>query len=187
MTKLFENISKYTSLTKALSLELTNRTKIKTFKKGTIIHDANEICQHSYFIEKGILRLYFVKDEKEISEFFCSSGEWINSPRSFMQQKIDHYYIDIIEDCEVVILAVEDLVYLFENFPAMEKYARMDMGNSFGLLMERITSMRFTSAKEKYDHFCKTYTTTYHRIPLKMIASYLGITPETLSRIRKQA
>lgn len=187
MTKLFDNISKYINLTKALSIELTNRTAIKTFKKGDIIHNASDVCQHSYFIEKGILRLYFIKDEKEISEFFCGSGEWINSPRSFMQQKIDHYSIDVIEDCEVVVLAVEDLVYLFENFPEMEKYARKDMGSSFVLLMERITSMRFSTAKEKYNHFCKTYATIYHRIPLKMVASYLGIAPETLSRIRKYA
>jgi hypothetical protein len=60
------------------------------------------------------------------------------------------------------------------------------MGRTFGHLMERITSMRFTSAKEKYDYFCSTYHAIYHRIPLGMIASYIGITQETLSRIRAE-
>jgi CRP-like cAMP-binding protein len=67
----------------------------------------------------------------------------------------------------------------------MEKYARLSMGNVVGHLIERITNLRFTKAKEKYYHFCTVYHDVYHRIPLGMIASYLGITQETLSRIRK--
>lgn len=68
----------------------------------------------------------------------------------------------------------------------MERYSRLSMGSFFGHMMERITSIRFTTAKEKYDHFCQTYADIYYRIPLGMVASYLGIAPETLSRIRKQ-
>jgi hypothetical protein len=68
----------------------------------------------------------------------------------------------------------------------MERYARLSMGSVFGHFMERIISMRFTAAKEKYDHFRKTYSDIYHRIPLGMVASYLGITQETLSRIRAE-
>ena len=68
----------------------------------------------------------------------------------------------------------------------MERYARLSMGSTFGYLIERITSMRFTTAKEKYEHFCEVYKGIYHRIPLGMVASYLGITQETLSRIRAE-
>lgn len=77
-------------------------------------------------------------------------------------------------------------MYLFEHFPEMERYARLSMGTVFGHFLERITSMRFTTAKEKYNHFIKTYHDIHHRIPLVMIASYLGITQETLSRIRAE-
>lgn len=101
-----------------------------------------------------------------------------------MQREKDIYYIDAIEDTETYSIHVNDLVYLFDNFPEMERYARLSMGTVFGHFMERITSMRFTSAKERYDHFKKTYPIICHRIPLGMIASYLGITQETLSRIR---
>ena len=130
--------------------------------------------------------MYFVKDGKEISEYFASENEWVNSPRSFMQQQPDIYYIDAIEATETFCLHVKDLVYLFDNFPQMERYARLSMGTVFGHYMERITSMRFTTAKEKYEHFCHTYHNIHHRIPLGMIASYLGITQETLSRIRAE-
>lgn len=103
-----------------------------------------------------------------------------------MQRQLDIYYIDAIENTDVFCLHVNDLVYLFDHFPEMERYARLSMGAVFGHFMERITSLRFTTAKEKYMHFCTTYQDIYHRIPLGMVASYLGITQETLSRIRSE-
>ena len=132
------------------------------------------------------MRTYFLKDGKEITEYFCSEGEWINSPRSLMQRMEDIYYIDALEDTDVFCLHISDLGFLFDNFPEMERYARLSMGSIFGHLMERITSLRFTSAKEKYEHFCQVYHDIYHRLPLGMVASYLGITQETLSRIRAE-
>jgi len=151
-----------------------------------LVHNANKICTKSYFIQKGLFRTYFIKDGKEISEYFPAEGEWSNSPRSFRTRKLDIYYIDAIEDTDAFCLNVNDLMYLFENFPEMERYARLSMGTVFGHFLERITSMRFTTAKEKYNHFIKTYYDIHHRIPLGMIASYLGITQETLSRIRAE-
>ena len=133
-----------------------------------------------------MLRTYFIKDGKEISEYFSAENEWCNSPRSFRTRQKDIYYIDAIENTDVFCLHVNDLVYLFENFPEMERYARLSMGTIFGHLLERVTSLRFTTAKEKYDHFCSTYHDIYPRIPLGMVATYLGITQETLSRIRAE-
>jgi CRP-like cAMP-binding protein len=103
-----------------------------------------------------------------------------------MQRQKDIYYIDAIEDTEAYVIHVNDLVYLFDNFPEMERYARLSMGSSFGHFMDRITSMRFTSARDRYNHFKQTYADIYHRIPLGMVASYLGMTQETLSRIRAE-
>ncbi len=186
MTALLQHFSQYIDLSDNLENEIINRVKQQSFKKGELILDANKICTHSYFIQKGLLRLYFIKDGKEVSEYFSSEGEWVNSPRSFRQRQLDIYYIDAIENTDVFCLHVNDLVYLFDNFPKMERYARLSMGSMFGHFLERITSMRFTTAKEKYEHFCQTYHDIYHRIPLGMVASYLGITQETLSRIRKE-
>ena len=182
----FPHFEKYIRLSDSLKKELAERVQFKTFKKGELMHDANTICTKSYFIQKGLARTYFIKDGKEISEYFSEEGEWINSPRSFIQRQLDIYYIDIIEPTEAFCLHVNDLVFLFEHFPEMERYSRLSMGTVFGHLMERITSMRFASAKEKYLHFCEVYKGIYHRIPLGMIASYLGISQETLSRIRAE-
>lgn len=165
---------------------MSNRICVKHFTKGALIHDADKVCTISYFIQKGILRTYFLKDGKEVSEYFSSEGEWVNSPKSFMQQIKDIYFIDAIETTEAYGLHVNDLVYLFNHYPEMERYARLSMGTVFGHFLERITSMRFTKAKEKYEHFCRVYADTHTRIPLGMVASYLGISQETLSRIRAE-
>ncbi len=68
-----------------------------TFKKGQLLHHAEKICTKSYFIHKGLVRVYFLKDGREISEYFSAENEWVNSPRSFMQQRPDIYYIETIE------------------------------------------------------------------------------------------
>ncbi len=149
-----------------------------------MVHHAERVCTTSCFILQGMLRVYYLKDGREVSEYFCAEGEWTNSPRSFTQQQLDIYYIDAIEDTKVCCIQVQDLVYLFNNFPEMERYARLSMGTLLGHLLERVTSQRFTTAHEKYAHFCQAYHNIHHRIPLGMVASYLGITQETLSRIR---
>lgn len=176
---IFQHFEKFIQLSEELKGELENKLEYVVFKKGEMILNADQVCTESYFIQKGILRTYFLKDGKEVSEYFCSTDEWVNSPKSFITRKKDIYYIDAIEDTEAYRLNVNDLVYLFDNYPLMERYSRLSMGTFFGHVMERITSIRFTTAKEKYDHFCQTYGHIHHRIPL-------GMAPETLSRIRKQ-
>lgn len=183
---IFAHFEKFIKLSEMLKSELSKRIKPIVFQKGELVLDATNISKKSYFINKGILRTYFIKDGKEISEYFSGIDEWVNSPKSFMQGEKDIYYIDAIEKTEAYFIDVNDLVYLFDNFPEMERYARLSMGTVFGHFMERITSMRFTFAKERYNHFQKTYPHIYHRIPLGMVASYLGITQETLSRIRAE-
>ncbi|TDE17125.1 Crp/Fnr family transcriptional regulator [Dyadobacter psychrotolerans] len=184
--EIFRHFEKYIKLSPILKNELATRMVFKSFKKGKLIHSADTICTKSYFIQKGLLRIYFIKDGKEITEYFSAENEWVNSPRSLMQQKLDIYYIDSLEPTDCFCLNVRDLVFLFDNFPEMERYARLSMGTAFGHFMERITSMRFTTAKEKYQHFCETYHDIHHRISLGMVSSYLGITQETLSRIRAE-
>jgi CRP-like cAMP-binding protein len=183
---LLARFERYIKVDDQLAAALQERCHLKLFRKGELIHHADRISTQSYFILKGLARTYYVKDGIEISEYFSCENEWINSPKSFIEQTLDIYHIDTLEDTEVYCLQVRDLVYLFDHFPQMERYARLSMGSVFGHLMERITSQRFTTAREKYEHFLKVYHDIHHRIPLGMIASYLGITQSTLSRLRAE-
>jgi CRP-like cAMP-binding protein len=185
MNQLIKSISKYIKVSENLQKDLTSHLKLEYFGKREIVLNEHKICTKSYFIEKGILRLYYLKDGKEITEFFCAENQWINSPKSFMNQEIDVYYIETIEESQVWSLDVYDLVHLFDKYPEMEKYARMDMGSTFLHVLERLAISRFSTAREKYQHFLKVYEDVHHRIPLGMAASYIGVTPETLSRLRK--
>ncbi len=187
MKTLIESVKQYITPSEAFLEAFSACVEAVKFNKGDVVHDANQICKHSYFIVSGIFRLYYLKpDGREVSDFFASEKEWINSPVSFMQQKIDAYYIDVIEDSEALALEVSDLVYLFDHFPEMERYSRLDMGSFFGHVMSRLASMRFTTADEKYAHFCQSHAGINQRIPLHMVASYMGVTQETLSRVRSK-
>ena len=118
---ILEHFEKFIPLSENLKSELTKKLNYIVFKKGEIVLNANQVCTESYFINKGILRTYFLKDGKEISEYFCGIDEWVNSPKSFMQRKKDIYYIDAIENTDAYFINVNDLVYLFDNFPEMER------------------------------------------------------------------
>lgn len=184
---LIDSLNQYINPSPGLIDYLSDHMTTVTFKKGQVVHNANDICQHSYFIQSGIFRLYFIKvDGKEVSEYFGREREWINSPNSFIQQKPDDYFIDVIEDAEALSLNVVDLVHIFDHFPEMERYARMDMGSVFEGMMHRLKSLRFTTAEEKYQHFCENYADIHLRIPLHMVASYIGVSQETLSRVRSK-
>jgi CRP-like cAMP-binding protein len=125
-----------------------------------------------------------MKDGKEINEYFSSEDEWANSPGNWRKVKVDIYNIDALEDSLTLCISSVDLIFLFDNYPELERYGRLSMIPVVEHLIDRIASFRFTSAKEKYTHFKQTYPNIYHRIPLGMVASYLGITQETLSRLR---
>ena len=181
-----DHFRKFIDVSERLESELLKRITEVQFKKGELVVDAGKVCMKSYFIKQGLLRIYFIKDGKEINEYFSSENEWANSPRSWRTGKPDIYYVDALENTKACCMDVRDMVFLFDNFPEMDKYGRLSMVTLLDHLIERIASFRFTSAKEKYSHFKQTYPTIHHRIPLGMVASYLGITQETLSRLRAQ-
>ncbi|GAA3995568.1 Crp/Fnr family transcriptional regulator [Hymenobacter fastidiosus] len=183
---LLPHVEQYIRVSEALREALLNRVRVASYGKGQLLHDARHVCTRSDFIQRGLVRLYYLRDGEKVTESFSAEGEWVNSPNSFIKRVPDIYYLEALEPTHTLSLQVQDLGYLFDTFPEMERYARLSMGSVFGHLMDRITSLRFTSAKEKYAHFCDTHHDILPRLPLGMVASYLGITQETLSRIRAE-
>jgi CRP-like cAMP-binding protein len=182
--RIISHFEQFIKVSDPLRTELLNRVLLVTYKKNELIIDASMVSTRSYYILNGLTRTYFIKDGKEVNEYFSSSNEWANSPRSWRTGKPDIYYVSAIEKTTALCFNAKDMLFLFDHFPELDRYGRLSMITLLDHLMERITSFRFTTAEEKYIHFKQTYPDIYHHIPLGMVASYLGISQETLSRLR---
>ncbi|WP_324680541.1 Crp/Fnr family transcriptional regulator [Hymenobacter sp. GOD-10R] len=184
MQALLDHIAQFVPLSAELAATLRQRTQSHHFRKQELLHKADTVCRRTYWIQRGLVRIYFNKDGKIVTDGFAAENEWMTSAYSFMRGVPDAYAIAAIEPTEAYSWSLEDLLHLFDQFHEMERFGRMIMSAQFIQQSERLNSLRFTSPAEKYQHFCTYYQPILGRLPLGMIASYLGITPETLSRVR---
>jgi hypothetical protein len=182
--QIINHFERFIPVSERLKTELLKRVSIVTFKNGELIIDAKKANTKSYLLLEGLTRTYFLKDGKQIAEYFSSENEWANSPRSWRSGKPDIYYVDAVENTRALCIHVKDMIFLSDHFPELDRCRLLSLTSLIDHLMDRIVSFRFTTAREKYGYFKETYPTVYHRIPLGMVASYLGISQETLSRIR---
>lgn len=181
---LVDHIKSFIPVSKELTKRLEEISSIKIIEKGKFLHRPNRICENTYFIKSGLLRVFYKKDEKEITDNFSAEGEWITSIYSFMKNVPDNCYIETLEKAELIAINVLQLEKCFKEFPEMERFGRILISKYFIQKSERIISMQFHTATEKYQFFCNTSKNILSRVPLGMLSSYLGITQETLSRIR---
>lgn len=184
--QLLEHIQKFISVSDDLNNRISEISKSQKLDKGKFLHKPKQICNYTYFIKSGLVRIYYKKDEKEITDNFAAEGEWITSIYSFMKNVPDNCYIQTIEDSELIAIDIKKLEQCFLDFPEMERFGRILISNYFMQQSERIISLQFHTAKERYDFFCKTSKNKIQRVPLGMLASHLGMTQETLSRVRAE-
>lgn len=184
ITPLIEHIKTFIPVSEHLVERLQTISEIRTIEKGKFLHKPGRVCHHTYFIVSGLLSVFYKKGEKEVTDNFAAEGEWITSIYSFMKNVPDNCYIETLETSELITIEVNRLEQCFSDFPEMERFGRFLISKYFMEQSERIISLQFHSAKERYDFFTKTSKNKLHRLPLGMLASHLGITQETLSRIR---
>lgn len=157
------------------------RTEIP--KKHFILRQGH-ICYNIYFIQQGLVRCFYIKDDKEISSWFMNEGDVIVSVESFFTQTVSYESIQALEDCILYYLSYEDLQYIYWHFPEFNFIGRVVTENYYKLSEQRIYSLRMQRALEKYQYLLINFPQLIQRVPSKYIASYVGITEETLSRIR---
>lgn len=160
---------------------------VKHVKKGEFLLQAGEVCQHTYFVENGLLRMYSIdKNGKEhIIQF--APEKWMMSDRSslYFNEK-SNYYIDAVEDSDVLFLSPDFFHNLKMQFPGTITSNDLLLQKHIRSLQNRINSLLSDTAQERYLSFIKMYPDVMQRVPQWMVASYLGITPESLSRVRKE-
>lgn len=165
--------------------QILSSFKENLLKKNTTLAKAGVVCNTLYFMEKGVARSYYYNAEgKDITAWFFNEGNFLTSMESFFQQKQSTYHLELLEDSVIHSISREDLERLFQKFPLMERFGRKLMIKLMGDIMGKLNAIQFQTAKERYLFMINEYPNLYHRVPLGHIASYLGITQETLSRIR---
>jgi CRP-like cAMP-binding protein len=166
---------------------LTQNISIKNIRKGNIIQRPGEFCRHSFFVEKGLLRSYTIDamGKEHIIQF--GSENWIVTDRSsvFFNEPSE-LYIDAIEDTDYVALDSMFADKVGQLSTAFQTFNERALHNHIRHQQKRINLLLSAPAEERYLNFIQLYPDITQRVPLWMIASYLGITPESLSRVRKE-
>lgn len=158
----------------------------KKIHKGDFLLRAGENCSDTFFVEKGLLRMFSVdKNGKEHVIQFAPES-WIIADRtSQIFKEESSYYIDAVENSEVAVLPTDFFLNIFKNNPEVSGNNFKLLSNHIRALQKRINQLLGATAEERYLDFLKTYPNVFQRVPQWMVASYLGITPESLSRVRK--
>ena len=160
-----------------------NIVEIEIKKKDFVLTEGH-ICRHIYFIEIGLLRCFHSHNDKEISSAFMKEGDFIVSAMSFFDQSISRESIQALEDCCLFSLSYDELQFAYSNFPDFNTLGRILTEHYYQLSQQSLFSLRMHTAREKYLFLRIHFPQILQRVSSKHISSYLGITEETLSRIR---
>lgn len=159
----------------------------KSYNKREIVLRSGDVCQYETYVIKGCLKIFYTDNAgTEHIVKFAIEDWWAFDLQSFVTQTPAFYSIQALEDTETFRISITNHNRLYERIPKFEKFSRILFQNAYIMLQNRMTQNLFESAGEKYRHFSKKYPGLELRIPQKEIASYLGITPEFLSMLRKK-
>lgn len=185
MTLILDNIAKIVSLTEAEKELFLSKIESKQYKAKTILHNAGEVCKHSYFVNSGLVRSFNINDNivEHVLHFACE-GWWIGDMYSLLSQKPGNLFIEVLEDAEIIVLSKENQKQLYLEIPKLERFFRILTENSLVANQERLMDNLSLTAEERYEKFCKKYPSLIQKLPQKQMASYIGVTPEFFSKMK---
>lgn len=181
------NIKKHIHLSEAdgdLIEQTWRRVKIP---KKEFLFERGDVTKDAALVISGCLRSYSL-DENGFEHImqFAPANWWITDMYSFISQKPGDLSVQAILDSEVVLLSRKDQLMLFDKIPALERYFRILTENSLVAYRQRLIDNLSLSAKQRYANFCQTFPSLINDVPQKLIAAYIGVTPEFLSKIRSE-
>ncbi len=152
--------------------------------KKTLLVKSGQICKEIYFINKGLLRLFYDKEDLEITAFIFKEGLFATSYDSFLKQSPGIQNLEAIDDSELLVISFDELNKLYEEIPAMHIFTRKMAEQRFINAQNILSSFILDSPETRYYKFEKEHPDLLLRVPHHLIASFLGITPVSMSRIR---
>lgn len=179
-------LSNFHPVNKLCSDYLKKRAFEVRLKKHEMLHQSGEVCPYVYFVIKGILRGYIIDNRKKITTWITSENQLISSIRGFLLQQPTPENIEALEDCHLLALHHSDLDYAYQRFLEFNIVGRKINEYYYTYAEDRAFICRLSKATDRYNYFMKNNSHLVNRISLSYIASYLGISIETLSRIRSR-
>lgn len=184
--KLINHFSKFTRLTTDEIKNLTESMVVKQFKAGSFLANEGKANQDTYFVLQGLVRQYTTVDGSEITTNFYAEENWIISLTSFSQGTSASESLVCIEDTTVVVGNEPKAQEVFKQFPRLETVSRAIMEDVFSQQQKLTRSYLTDTPEQRYLKLLKTKPDILQRVPQYQIASYIGVKPESLSRIRKR-
>lgn len=185
--RIISNINRHIKLQAEEIDFFTSRLNHRKIRRKQYVLQDGDICRHYTFVNTGCLRLYTVDaNGTEHILQFAPEDYWVADIGSFHRETPTSLYIDALEPTEILQISKADLNSTFETFPAFDRVFRIMIENAFVGLQKRVLQNISSTAEDRYLTFRENYPQLANRLPQTQIASYIGITPEFLSRIRKQ-
>ena len=184
---LLRYMSKYIELTEQEISILKKHIRLRVFLKGQFIVQQGDVCKHENFVISGCTKTFFIDSEgNEHIVMFAIENWWTADLGSFISQEPADYNVQCLEKTKVMQFSYDSLQQLYHDIPKIERFFRLIIQNAFVAAQKRIVSNFSLSAKERYLLFRKHYADIEQRVPQYLIASYLGITKQFLSKIRAE-
>jgi CRP-like cAMP-binding protein len=187
MQSFFTFISTITPLSPESHEAMSDVLQRMDLPKGHDLLRPGAICHYLYFIEKGLTRTWYLKDGKEVTDWISAEGSMAVSIISFLTHQPDRRGIELLEDSTFWAISYTELEKLYKQYHDIERLGRLMLSQGIIQLQQRFDDLHFATAQQRYQQLIAATPSLINRVPLGMIASYLGITQETLSRIRAQS
>jgi CRP-like cAMP-binding protein len=165
---------------------IVENTQVESFKKGTIILKEGKICNKCFFVLKGCIRQYQLINGEEKTTGFFMEGQAAVLYSSYLEKTPSEYYLSCVEDCVLTTGSREKEQKLHKQYPKLEYLVHALMPQDYAKAQERIAILSNYNPEERYLNLIKTQPELLNRVPLHQIASFIGVTPESFSRIRKR-
>lgn len=176
----------YAPLSQACQKDLANSSRVVYLPKDHDFVRAGMYAHESFFVAKGCVRAYYLKDGRDVTDWFAFEGEFINAMNSFFEEVPSPYFIATVENCALLEISREAIYKLSEKHKEFDRLGTTLLVRTMLRLQKRVVSLQFETAQQKYESLLNQRPDIVQRVPLTHIASFLGITLETLSRIRSK-
>lgn len=185
--RLIQHINSITPLNKEEEAIVRELVREKTLHRKQLLHRTGEVAQYSAFVVEGCLRSYAIdRNGFEHILQFAPANWWISDMYSFVKNQPSELNIDALLETKVLLLSRSCQISIFDRIPKLERYFRILTENALAASNHRTIDYLSLPAKIRYEKFCNLYPTLIHAIPQKSVASYIGITPEFLSKLRAE-